>query len=70
LFLKTTLKRLGWKSTMIITGDADQTDLLPGMSGLGPIVGRLSAREDGAAVRLEEPDIRRYPMFAAMLTVL
>jgi phosphate starvation-inducible PhoH-like protein len=55
---------------MIITGDADQTDLLPGMSGLGPIVGRLSAREDGAAVRLEEPDIRRYPMFAAMLTVL
>jgi len=68
--LKMMLTRLGWKSTMVITGDPDQTDLLTGLSGLGPIADRLSALEDVAVVRLEERDIVRHPLVAAMLTVL
>ena len=68
--LKMMLTRLGWKSTMVITGDPDQTDLLPGLSGLGPIADRLGALDDVAVVRLEERDIVRHPLVAAMLTVL
>ena len=68
--LKMMLTRLGWKSTMIITGDPDQTDLLPGISGLGQIADKLSTLEDVAVIRLEERDIVRHPLVAAMLTVL
>ena len=32
--LKMLLTRLGWHSTMVVTGDPDQTDLLPELSGL------------------------------------
>jgi phosphate starvation-inducible PhoH-like protein len=64
------LTRLGWKSTMVITGDPDQTDLLPGISGLGQIAERLSTLEDISVIRLEERDIVRHPLVAAMLTVL
>ena len=39
--LKMLLTRLGWRSTMVLTGDPDQTDLLPGLSGLGDIAARL-----------------------------
>ena len=39
--IKMLLTRLGWRSTMVLTGDPDQTDLLPGMSGLGDIAQRL-----------------------------
>ena len=35
------LTRLGWHSTMVLTGDPDQTDLLEGMSGLADIARRL-----------------------------
>lgn len=35
--LKMLLTRLGWNTTMVITGDPDQTDLLPEMSGLSDI---------------------------------
>ncbi len=68
--LKMLLTRLGWHSTMVITGDPDQTDLLPGMSGLGQIADRLAALDDIAVVRLEDRDIVRHPLVAAMLTVL
>lgn len=68
--LKMMLTRLGWKSTMVITGDPDQTDLLPGISGLGIVADRLSTLEDVAVIRLEERDIVRHPLVAAMLTVL
>jgi phosphate starvation-inducible PhoH-like protein len=68
--LKMMLTRLGWKSTMVITGDPDQTDLLPGISGLGQIAERLSALEDISVIKLEERDIVRHPLVAAMLTVL
>ena len=68
--LKMMLTRLGWQSTMIITGDPDQTDLLPGISGLGQIAERLSVLQDVSVIRLEERDIVRHPLVAAMLTVL
>jgi phosphate starvation-inducible PhoH-like protein len=68
--LKMLLTRLGWHSTMVMTGDPDQTDLLAGMSGLGQIADRLSALDDIAVVRLEDRDIVRHPLVAAMLTVL
>ncbi|HSK38571.1 MAG TPA: PhoH family protein, partial [Arenibaculum sp.] len=35
------LSRLGFGSTMVITGDPGQTDLLPGMSGLADIVEKV-----------------------------
>ena len=35
--IKMLLTRLGWRSTMVLTGDPDQTDLLPGISGLDEI---------------------------------
>ena len=39
--IKMLLTRLGWQSTMVLTGDPDQTDLLPGISGLNDIAQRL-----------------------------
>ena len=68
--LKMLLTRLGWHSTMVMTGDPDQTDLLPGLSGLGQVADRLSQLEDIAVIRLDDRDIVRHPLVAAMLTVL
>jgi phosphate starvation-inducible PhoH-like protein len=55
---------------MILTGDPDQSDLLPGISGLGDIADRLSRLPEIAVVRLGEGDIVRHPLVAGMLTVL
>ncbi|HEY4076261.1 MAG TPA: PhoH family protein [Rhizomicrobium sp.] len=68
--LKMLLTRLGWRSTMVLTGDPDQTDLLPGMSGLSDIANRLEPLADVPVVRLTEGDIVRHPLVASMLTVL
>lgn len=68
--IKMLLTRLGWHSTMVLTGDPDQTDLLPGLSGLGDIAARLEALEDVAVVRLKDSDIVRHPLVASMLTVI
>jgi phosphate starvation-inducible PhoH-like protein len=68
--LKMLLTRLGWHSTMVMTGDPDQTDLLPGLSGLGQVADRLSSLDDIAVIRLDDRDIVRHPLVAAMLTVL
>ena len=68
--IKMLLTRLGWRSTMVLTGDPDQTDLLPGLSGLGDIAERLDRVEEISVVRLGEPDIVRHPLVASMLTVL
>ena len=59
--IKMLLTRLGWHSTMVITGDPDQTDLLPGMSGLEEAVRRLQPLEDIAIVRLTTQDIVQAP---------
>jgi phosphate starvation-inducible PhoH-like protein len=68
--LKMLLTRLGWRSTMVLTGDPDQTDLLKGMSGLGDIADRLEKVPEIAVVRLSDADIIRHPLVAGMLTVL
>jgi phosphate starvation-inducible PhoH-like protein len=68
--LKMLLTRLGWHSTMVLTGDPDQSDLLPGMSGLADIANRMERLDGVAVVRLDERDIVRHPLVASMLTVL
>ena len=68
--IKMLLTRLGWRSTMVLTGDPDQTDLLPGISGLADIASRLDQVAEVPVVRLAEGDIVRHPLVASMLTVL
>lgn len=68
--LKMLLTRLGWHSTMVVTGDPDQTDLLPEMSGLGEMAARLRQLPDVAVVKLEERDVVRHPLVASMLSVI
>ena len=68
--LKMLLTRLGWSSTMVITGDPGQSDLLPELSGLGDVARRLEAVGNVAVVRLTETDIVRHPLVGEMLAVL
>lgn len=68
--LKMLLTRLGWRSTMVLTGDPDQTDLLSGLSGLADIAQRLDHVPEVVVVRMGEGDIVRHPLVASMLTVL
>lgn len=68
--LKMLLTRLGWHSTMVVTGDPNQSDLLPALSGLADVAGRLEAVDQIAVVRLDETDIVRHPLVASMLGVL
>jgi phosphate starvation-inducible PhoH-like protein len=68
--LKMMLTRLGWHSTMVITGDPAQSDLLPGMSGLDHVAQKLETLPDVAVIRLAEVDIVRHPLVASMLGVL
>ena len=68
--LKMLLSRLGWNSTMVVTGDPAQTDLLNELSGLDQISRRLEALKNVAVVRLAQKDIVRHPLVAEMLDVL
>jgi len=68
--LKMLLTRLGWHSTMVVTGDPHQSDLLPGVSGLSDISDRLDVLENVSVVRLAERDIVRHPLVAEMIGVL
>lgn len=68
--IKMLLTRLGWHSTMVLTGDPGQSDLLDGMSGLAEVAGRLAKVEGIAVVNLSEMDIVRHPLVAAMLPEL
>ncbi|MBX2833889.1 MAG: PhoH family protein [Micavibrio sp.] len=68
--LKMILSRLGWHSTMVVTGDPEQSDLLEGMSGLSDISRRLDALKNVAVCRLKDTDIVRHPLVADMLGVL
>lgn len=68
--LKMILSRLGWHSTMVVTGDPKQSDLLEGMSGLDDISRRLDALDNVAVCRLGNSDIVRHPLVADMLGVL
>ena len=68
--LKMLLTRLGWHSTMVVTGDPAQSDLLPELSGLGPVADRFEEISNIAVVRLKDVDIVRHPLVAEMLGVL
>ncbi|NTU77480.1 MAG: PhoH family protein [Alphaproteobacteria bacterium] len=68
--IKMLLTRLGWHSTMVLTGDPDQSDLLDGMSGLADIARRLEPVPGVAVVQLTDRDIVRHPLVASMLGVL
>ncbi len=68
--LKMLLTRLGWHSTMVVTGDPHQSDLLPGVSGLADIATKLEAVGDISVVRLGDADIVRHPLVASMLGVI
>jgi phosphate starvation-inducible PhoH-like protein len=68
--IKMLLTRLGWRSTMVLTGDPDQTDLLPELSGLSSIGTRLDTLDDVAVVRLTDQDVVRHPLVGRMLSVL
>ena len=68
--IKMMLTRLGWHSTMVVTGDPDQSDLLDGLSGLAEIARRLDPIADIAVVRLGDGDIVRHSLVGEMLTVL
>jgi len=64
------LTRLGWHSTMVVTGDPDQSDLLDGLSGLTEVARRLEPIAGVAVIRLVDGDIVRHPLVADMLAVL
>ena len=70
--IKMLLTRLGWNSTMIVTGDPAQSDLLPELSGLAPAAARLESMgaSDVAVVRLQQADVVRHPLVGKMLDVL
>lgn len=68
--IKMLLTRLGWHSTMVVTGDPAQTDLLPTLSGLAEAAKRLDVLEDAAVIKLEGRDVVRHPLVAEMLDVL
>jgi phosphate starvation-inducible PhoH-like protein len=65
--LKMLLTRLGWHSTMVITGDPEQTDLLPGVSGFAEIVDKLEEVEEIGVTRFARGDIVRHPLVAKMV---
>lgn len=68
--IKMLLTRLGWHSTMVVTGDPAQSDLLPELSGLSEAAARLAKLKNIAVVQLKDADIVRHPLVAEMLTVL
>ena len=68
--LKMLLTRLGWSSTMVITGDPGQSDLLPELSGLAEVAAKLEAVRNISVVRLADVDIVRHPLVGEMLAVL
>jgi phosphate starvation-inducible PhoH-like protein len=68
--IKMLLSRLGWNSTMVVTGDPDQSDLLDGLSGLGDIFKKFESIEGIATIKLSQSDIVRHPLVAKILDVL
>lgn len=68
--LKMCLTRLGWHSTMVVTGDPNQTDLLPELSGLKPVADKLKDVDGARVVKLDKRDIVRHPLVASVLEVL
>ncbi|WDI31654.1 PhoH family protein [Hyphococcus flavus] len=68
--LKMLLTRLGWNSSMVVTGDPAQSDLLPGLSGLNDVVEKLEALDNVRAIRFSREDVVRHPLVAEMIDAL
>ena len=68
--LKMLVTRLGAGSTMVVTGDPEQSDLMDGMSGLAEVADRAEGVEGLAIVRLAAEDIVRHPLVARLLPAL
>lgn len=68
--LKMLLTRLGWNSSMVVTGDPGQSDLLPGMSGLSDVVERLQHLDNVGAIRFSREEVVRHPLVAEMIDAL
>lgn len=65
--LKMLLTRLGWHSSMVVTGDPAQNDLLPGLSGLMDVAEKLETLENVEVVRFTREDVVRHPLVADMI---
>lgn len=65
--LKMLLTRLGWNSSMVVTGDPAQNDLLPGLSGLMDVADKLDDLENVEIVRFSREDVVRHPLVADMI---
>ncbi|MFL6873209.1 MAG: PhoH family protein [Candidatus Azotimanducaceae bacterium] len=68
--LKMLVTRYGWNSTLVLAGDPDQSDLLPGMSGLTELLGRLKSIPSVNIISFQKDDVIRHPLVAAMLEYL
>lgn len=68
--LKMLLTRLGWHSSMVVTGDPDQSDLLPGLSGLAEIATRLDPIHNVDVIGFSRGDVVRHPLVADMIAAL
>ena len=68
--LKMLLTRLGWSSSMVVTGDPDQSDLLTGLSGLQDAADRLEKLENVEVVRFSRSDVVRHPLVAEIIEAL
>lgn len=68
--LKMVLTRLGWHSTMVVTGDPAQSDLLPELSGLKSIAEKIDGVDGCRVVHLDKRDVVRHPLVASLLEVL
>lgn len=65
--LKMLLTRLGWNSSMVVTGDPAQNDLLPGISGLSDVADKLDGLDNVSVVRFSRGDVVRHPLVADMI---
>ncbi|MEM9707031.1 MAG: PhoH family protein, partial [Pseudomonadota bacterium] len=68
--LKMLVTRLGWNSTMVVTGDPAQTDLLPELSGLAPVAEKLEMLNTVDVIRFDRRDVVRHPLVAEMIEAL
>ena len=68
--LKMLLTRLGWNSSMVVTGDPEQTDLLPGISGLADVADKLEYIEKVSVTRFSRHEVVRHPLVAEMIDAL
>lgn len=64
------LSRLGFGSTMVITGDPAQSDLLPGMSGLMEVVQKVRPSGNVGVAEFDAADVVRHPLVAELLPLL